>query len=45
MAELKDHQQQEAEGKLQFHSHLTMMAEVWFHVGINSVYPLEKTIL
>ena len=26
--ELKDHQQQEMEGKLQFHSHLTLMAQV-----------------
>ena len=28
MVELKDHQQQEMEGKLQFHSCLTLMAQV-----------------
>ena len=28
MVELKDHQQQEAEGQLQFHPCLTMMAQV-----------------
>ena len=41
MVELMDHQQQEMEGKLQFHSHLTLMAH-----GLvpSSVYPLEKVI-
>ena len=28
MIDLKDHQQQEMEGKLQLHSHLTLMAQV-----------------
>ena len=28
MVELKDHQQQEMEGKLQFYSHLTLMANL-----------------
>ena len=42
MAELKDHQQQEAEGKLQHPSCLTLMARVLVLAGFDSIYPLEK---
>ena len=42
MAELKDHQQQEAEGKLQHPSCLTLMAWVLVLAGFDSIYPLEK---
>ena len=42
MVEVKDCQQQETEGKLQSHSRLTLMAQVWFLAGFNSIHPLEK---
>ena len=42
MVEVKDCQQQETEGKLQSHSCLTLMAQVWFLAGFNSIHPLEK---
>ena len=47
MVELKDRQQQETEGKLQFHSRLTLMAQVlgpcWnqMHVLISESLQLE----
>ena len=42
MAELKDRQQQETEGKLQCPSCLTLMARVLVLAGFDSIYPLEK---
>ena len=42
MAGLKDSQQQEAEGKLQRHSCLTLMARVLVLAGFDSIYRLEK---
>ena len=44
MVDLKDPQQQETEGKLQRHSHLTLMAQVLFLAGLNSINTLEKNI-
>ena len=42
MAELKDRQQQEAQGKLQCPSCLMLMARVLVLAGFDSIYPLEK---
>ena len=44
MGELKDRQQQETEGELQCHSHLTLMGRVLFPAGFTPIYPLEKRI-
>ena len=38
MVELKDCQQWEMEGKLQFHSHLMLIAQFWFLAGFNSAW-------
>ena len=43
MVELKAHWQYGMEGKLQFHSHLTLMAQVPL-AEQNSIYLLEKLI-
>ena len=39
MVELKDHQQYEKEGKLRFHSHLTLMAQGLFPCQIKFYLP------
>ena len=44
MAELKGQQWREAEGKLQRHSRLTLMARVLVLAGFAPIYPLEKRI-
>ena len=44
MAELKGQQRREAEGKLQRHSRLTLMARVLVLAGFAPIYPLEKRI-
>lgn len=41
MVELKDHQQQEKEGKLQFHS-CTALVDMQMHVCTLESYPLES---
>ena len=42
MIELKDHQLEEMEGKLQFHSSSPWWHRFWFLAGFSSSYPLEK---
>ena len=43
MVELKDCQQQEMEGKLQFHSHLTLMAQILVPCWVQfSLHPLAS---
>ena len=37
MVELKDHQQQEMEGKLQFYSHLTLMEHTFASLKVHNV--------
>ena len=43
IVELKDCQQQEMEGKLQFHSHLTLMAQILVPCWVQfSLHPLAS---
>ena len=45
MVELKDHQQQETEGKLQFHSCLTLMAQALVPCWIQVYPPPGRTVV
>ena len=48
MVELKDHQQWETEGKLQFHSRLTLMAQVlvpcWIQFYLASFFVIDGMV-